>query len=80
MNITPEDLKKIISDSLGVEISKINTESSMANIMEWDSLGHLSILNALDSHFDGNLGDLSTLGNITSFKDLFNAINDTNLK
>ena len=75
MNIKPDQLKEIISNSLGIEAAKVNEDSGMLNIMEWDSLGHLSILNAIDSFFDGKLGDLSELGNKDSFADLLDAIN-----
>jgi acyl carrier protein len=80
MNITSDELKGLISNSLGIEITKVNEKSSLENIMEWDSLGHLSILNAIDSHFDGKLGDLSDLGNKHSFIDLFNSINSLDQK
>ena len=47
-------------------LSKINENSSSKNVEEWDSLGHLSILSAIDNALDGKASDLTDLANADS--------------
>jgi len=44
-------LKKILSTELLVNKKKINSNSSSKNIANWDSLRHMSVINAIESEF-----------------------------
>ena len=44
-------IKKIFSDVFLIEINTINTETSQNNLMEWDSIGHLNLVTALEEEF-----------------------------
>lgn len=59
-----EDIRSIIADALG-KVS-VNDDNSMDNTEEWDSLGHLSILSAIDNALDGKAADLTDLANADS--------------
>ena len=48
---TKEDVLSCIRKALEVSPDVINDHSSSQNIEKWDSLGHLSILVALDKQF-----------------------------
>ena len=56
--LTQSEILKIISKALddgsGSAIS-ISIEDSMATVSEWDSLGHLSILSALDKNLNATV-------------------------
>jgi len=65
--LTIKDLKSVISNALSVEVEE-NADSS--NIPEWDSLGHLSVLSALDEKTDGATSDISGISELDSFKKL----------
>ena len=69
MKITTEELITIITDALDAD-DLITDESSMDNIPEWDSLGHLSILTSLDQATEGKASSLSDLGDTTSVKEI----------
>ena len=50
-----ETLQKIIdivAETLGIEKSGISSESSVGDFPEWDSMGHLSILNKVEEVFE----------------------------
>ncbi|MBR4676664.1 MAG: acyl carrier protein [Bacteroidales bacterium] len=50
-----ETLQKIIdivAETLGIEKSGISGESSVGDFPEWDSMGHLSILNKVEEVFE----------------------------
>ena len=59
-----QDIRSIIADALG-KVS-VNDDNSMDNTEEWDSLGHLSILSAIDNALDGKAADLTDLANADS--------------
>ena len=59
-----QDIRSIIADALGKVT--VNDDNSMDNTEEWDSLGHLSILSAIDNALDGKAADLTDLANADS--------------
>ena len=42
---------RIVSEVMGVDITKINEESSPDSIEEWDSLMHMNLVLALEEEF-----------------------------
>ena len=46
MNIE-EKVKEIIAKVLEVEVSKINDDTAIGDIPEWDSLSHIQIVSAI---------------------------------
>jgi acyl carrier protein len=78
MAITKENLITIISEALDSDTA-ITDESSMDNISEWDSLGHLSILTSLDQATDGKASSISDLGDTQSVKEIISILQNENL-
>ena len=68
--INKKELKKLISKSLNVNVSKINDKTKDTDLEEWDSLGQLSIISALDKKFKGqiNFKDVSQSGSVKSIE------------
>jgi len=48
-----ETLIEIISKSLNIKKNKINDKTNLQNLEEWDSLGVLSVMTALDKKYKG---------------------------
>lgn len=63
--MSEEKLFNLIKKSLKTK-SKINMNSSSKNIEEWDSLGFLSILTALDKETKGKTSKIKSLANADS--------------
>ena len=80
--LTQSEILKIISKALddgsGSEIS-ITTEDSKATVSEWDSLGHLSILSALDISLDGKISQIPDISNFSSVGKLIEILRANNL-
>jgi len=70
MNILDEELCKIVASALNVETATISIETSSEDCLEWDSLGHMSILSALDEKFVGITLECPELGGATSVKEI----------
>jgi acyl carrier protein len=47
-----DGIKKIMSDIFEVEISEINSNSSMQTISAWDSLKHMELITAIEENYD----------------------------
>ncbi len=73
--INQEQIIKVIADALGVSDKKINLNSKSSEIPEWDSLGHLSILNALSQNFEGKYKESQELASATSIKEIIDCLN-----
>ena len=72
-----DDLLSLIKNAL--EVEHIDLSSSMDTIEEWDSLGHLSILSAIDERLDGKASDISDLASATSVEKIMNILEKNSL-
>jgi acyl carrier protein len=71
------DLLSLIKNAL--EVQHVDSCSSMDTIQEWDSLGHLSILSAIDERLDGKAADLSDLASATSVEKIISILEKNSL-
>ena len=67
---------KIIATALKLEDSQIDTNSSVDNLEEWDSLGHLGILAALDKAFDGKIASIKEMATADSADKIFQILKE----
>ena len=58
MSINTDDLDAKLEETLKkvFKIEKINLESSIEDISEWDSLTHIQLINAIDEEFEIEIG------------------------
>jgi acyl carrier protein len=63
-----EQLFKVISDTLGININELDIDSSSENIAPWDSLKHMNLIFAIEDEFNITIPDdsLSNSTNVTS--------------
>ena len=66
-----EKLYQIISEVFSVDVSKIDDNTSPENLEQWDSLGHLAILNALDKVTKGRSSKIKGLGTAISLEKIW---------
>lgn len=73
------ELFTLIAESLDVERETIKETSSSESIDEWDSLGHLSILSALDEVTDGKASEVEELAAALTIEDLIKILSNAGL-
>jgi acyl carrier protein len=78
MKITKDELISMITNALDAD-DVITLDSTMDDISEWDSLGHLSILTSLDEATDGKASSLSELGDSSSVNEIISILEKENL-
>lgn len=71
-------LLDLIKTSLDAE-DEITQDSSQDNIPEWDSLGHLSILSALDEATNGKAASITELAEATSVSSILEILKSESL-
>ncbi len=52
---TEDTIKKIIAEALEVDVEKITDDLAINGIPEWNSIGNLAIINALEDKLDLSL-------------------------
>lgn len=78
MKIDKKELFKIVSTSLQVKLSKIKIDTKSEDLEEWDSLGQLAIISALDKKFKGKV-NFSKISASVKIKDIFNFLKKNSL-
>ncbi len=68
-----EYVQKIVADATESKLSEVTIDSSMDDIVGWDSLGHLAIMNALASKFP-QLEDDVRLQSLASVKEIVDLV------
>ena len=72
-------LKQVLANVFDEESESINDESSMDTIENWDSLGHLKILLALDKNLNGKAANIAELGTAFSVKEILSILKKNHL-
>ena len=69
----------IIEKALSLEPGSINENSNSENTEDWDSLGQLSILVALDKHFEGKISSISEMAEANSVQKIFITLKENSI-
>ncbi len=71
--VSKQRLVELIALTLNVAPSLITDDLSIGDIPEWDSMGHLSIINAVEKEFNVSF-DVEQVIDIEDFDDLLESI------
>jgi len=71
-------LLEIMSEALNGE--EVSMESTVESLVGWDSLGHLSILSALDDASSGKISELREFNEVKSAKEINELLTKFNIK
>ncbi len=66
------EIIKIIENALRLSSGVLKEDSSAENVDDWDSLGQLSILVALDKNFKGKISGISKMAEANSVIKILN--------
>ena len=61
----------VVETALELKPGTVSLDSDMDSIEAWDSLGHLTILTALDKAIEGGIGGIVGLSEATSLREIF---------
>lgn len=69
-----EEVVKVICKALEVDSSEISIDSTSNDFAEWDSLGHLNLLNELDNNFNNITDRVPELASASSVKEIVDLV------
>jgi len=70
---------KLISDTLEITQESLAQNGNSDQHEEWDSMGHLSILVALDKHFNGKISGISDLAEADSVEKIIKILKENSI-
>ena len=70
---------KIIEKALSLEPEILNEDSNSENTEGWDSLGQLTILVALDKHFEGKISSISEMAEANSVQKILTILKENSI-
>jgi len=70
-------LKKVFAESLSIAIEKVVDELEYNTISEWDSIGHMSLIAAIEDEFDIMM-ETDDIINMSTFKKAKEMLNKYN--
>jgi acyl carrier protein len=69
-----KDIIKLICNALEADSSEVSIETTSHDVDEWDSLGHLSILQALDEKYNDVTERVPELASVSSVKEIVDLV------
>ena len=77
--ISEKEVLEVIQKALGLDAKLITSESSVWNVNEWDSLGHLGILTFLDELFGGKIAGIKDMAKADSVRKILQILKNNSL-
>jgi acyl carrier protein len=74
MKVDKELVLKIISKALNIPQQKITEKTKLASFEEWDSLGMLTVMSAIDKKIKGKV-DINSFEKVKNIEDIVKIIN-----
>lgn len=69
-----DQLFELIGIAIGVDKEKLTMESKSSDFPEWDSLGHINVLMALQEHYGDSYQEDPALASAVSIKEIFDVL------
>ena len=76
---TEQKVIETIQRALNLEDNMLTSKSSMHDIEEWDSLGHLEILAALNKAFDRKVASIKEIATADSVEKIVGVLKENSL-
>lgn len=69
-----EEVCRVIEKALDLKVGSVSINDNMHTIENWDSLGFLSILSALEKRFGNKVATLDDLASADSVREIINIL------
>ena len=74
-DIINKHLKEIFEDIFEIRDIEINNQTKRDDIADWDSLGHIRLISAIEDEFNTKI-ELENAIELNSFEEIINCIDD----
>lgn len=79
MTISETDLFVILGEALDTDPATLTVDTKAEDISAWDSMGHLSILVALDTRLEGKVSEIGEMASANSVKKISDLLRHSSL-
>lgn len=55
------NVKQVLASALGISVERIGDDAARGKLRNWDSVGHVDVITALEDHFAVKLDDAELL-------------------
>lgn len=69
-----DEILKVLADALEINVSEIYITSTSNDFAEWDSLGHLTILQQLDAKYNDITDRAPELASVSTVKEIVDSV------
>jgi len=69
-----KDILQLLADSLEIPVSEVYLKSTSNDFAEWDSLGHLTILQQLDAKYNDITDRAPELASASTVKEIVDSV------
>jgi acyl carrier protein len=73
--ITEKELISLVANALVVDETLLSLDTSTSDLDEWDSLGHIALIQEIEKSFEGRYTPSGKLASAISIKELLDALN-----
>jgi len=77
--ISEREILEVLQNALNLNEKVLTVDSGIENVEEWDSLGHLGILAALDKFFNGKVGSIKEIATAKSVREILQILKENSL-
>lgn len=77
--VSENEVLEVIKNALNIKGGGLTLESSIEDVEEWDSLGHLGILSALDKFFEGKIASIKEIAAVDSIQKILRILKNNSL-
>ena len=77
--ISEKEILKVIQKALNLNEGILTVDTGIGDVEEWDSLGHLGILAALDKFFNGKVGSIREIATAKSVRQILQILKKNSL-
>jgi acyl carrier protein len=68
------EILQLLAEALEVDVNEININSTSNDFAEWDSLGHLTILQQLDAKYNNITDNAPELASASTVKEIVDSV------
>lgn len=68
---TLDEIRQLVADTFGLEVAAVSAETSPETVEAWESMSHLNLMLALESHFGISIdpSEIPTLVSVQAIAD-----------
>lgn len=69
------EIIQVVAEALGVDPSTLSRQTKSTDVSDWDSLGHIAVIQEIENKFAGKFSSSNGLANALSIEEIIKVLN-----